>query len=168
MLVRIHMEGGIHILMYISSRQYIVRFIVVLGLVRFHDLLQLVFNVFRYRNMCRFNSGVSLLIECVCIQQLTLMIFLLQFFYKHPLLAPYKYYWRVESVKYILLSASFDTNYGSESSGPKLNTFVILTTTRFSCLRRQEKSMVYRYKLPTGSIARFINPLLFRVHNVAT
>ncbi|KAF8915552.1 glycolipid 2-alpha-mannosyltransferase-domain-containing protein [Mucidula mucida] len=40
-----------------------------------------------YRNMCRFNSG---------------------FFFKHPLLQPYRYYWRVEPNVKILCDVRFD------------------------------------------------------------
>ena len=42
--------------------------------------------------MCRYNSGVSALVADV--ERLTLTRG--QFFYRHPLLHKYKYYWRVK------------------------------------------------------------------------
>ena len=44
-----------------------------------------------YRNMCRYNSGVG----HAWIHHLPTLIFR-QFFYRHPLLDKYRYYWRVE------------------------------------------------------------------------
>lgn len=46
-----------------------------------------------YRNMCRFNSGVSTASNHHDIAKVDQR---LQFFWKHELLAPYRYYWRVE------------------------------------------------------------------------
>lgn len=45
------------------------------GRAKLHDLGIIYADSISYRNMCRFNSG---------------------FFYRHPLLTPYRYYWRVE------------------------------------------------------------------------
>jgi alpha 1,2-mannosyltransferase len=50
-------------------------------------------NFVRYRNMCRFNSGVISNFSA-SIEGLTAC----QFFFKHELLQPYRYYWRIEYV----------------------------------------------------------------------
>lgn len=47
-----------------------------------------------YRNMCRFNSGVSITTLYVSISD----AYISQFFYRHPLVQKYKWYWRVEYV----------------------------------------------------------------------
>jgi alpha 1,2-mannosyltransferase len=47
-----------------------------------------------YRNMCRYNSGVRRVLHlAACI-----WLNALQFFFKHPLLQQYRWYWRVECV----------------------------------------------------------------------
>lgn len=52
-----------------------------------------------YRNMCRFNSGVSR--HCSLLANL-------QFFFRHPLLEQYDYYWRIEpSVKFFCELSAF-------------------------------------------------------------
>ena len=45
--------------------------------------------------MCRFNSGVRSFYRRISASYL---IILLQFFYRHPLVMKYRYYWRVEYV----------------------------------------------------------------------
>ncbi|KAF9016819.1 glycosyl transferase [Hymenopellis radicata] len=57
-----------------------------------------------YRNMCRFNSGVWSR-RCRIILEADEQH---QFFFKHPLLQPYRYYWRVEPNVKILCDVKFD------------------------------------------------------------
>ena len=48
-----------------------------------------------YRNMCRFNSGVrSHSFLLMIIANYLMMCF--QFFFKHPLMQKYRWYWRIE------------------------------------------------------------------------
>lgn len=54
-------------------------------------------SIISYRNMCRFNSGVSFS-PCGFRKDISLADLFPQFFFRHELLAPYKWYWRVESV----------------------------------------------------------------------
>lgn len=54
-----------------------------------------------YRNMCRFNSGVWFR-RCRIILEADEQH---QFFFKHPLLQPYRYYWRVEYVPASILAS---------------------------------------------------------------
>jgi len=53
-------------------------------------------TVISYRNMCRFNSGVSAPHRWFKMDFRWLTF--LQYFFRHELLTPYKWYWRVESV----------------------------------------------------------------------
>jgi hypothetical protein len=47
----------------------------------------------RYRNMCRYNSGVR-----GTLRHSTRALTPSQFFYRHALMQKYRYYWRVECV----------------------------------------------------------------------
>ena len=50
---------------------------------------------FRYRNMCRFNSGVRSIL-LLCVPRPIRTDETTQFFFRHPLMQDFRYYWRVE------------------------------------------------------------------------
>ena len=52
-----------------------------------------------YRNMCRYNSGVRRDFITGFVVRLIAIFFIFffrQFFYKHPLVSKYRWYWRIE------------------------------------------------------------------------
>jgi alpha 1,2-mannosyltransferase len=53
-----------------------------------------------YRNMCRFNSGVKLLPLRF---KLYISLFLQKFFFRHPLMEKYRWYWRIEWVALVIV-----------------------------------------------------------------
>lgn len=57
----------------------------------------------RYRNMCRYNSGVSALNS-----HSVLGLTCFQFFYRHELVLPYRWYWRVEPDVHFHCDMNFD------------------------------------------------------------
>lgn len=62
-----------------------------------------------YRNMCRFNSGVKKKVQRLRVRSVWCFFFSCQFFFKHPLMSKYRWYWRIEYVithKFRLLNFS--------------------------------------------------------------
>lgn len=49
-----------------------------------------------YRNMCRFNSGVCVIISLGRFRESVLIWRKFQFFFRHPLMEKYRWYWRIE------------------------------------------------------------------------
>jgi Glycolipid 2-alpha-mannosyltransferase len=62
-----------------------------------------------YRNMCRFNSGVRQQLDRTFLR----LILFRQFFFKHPLMSKYRWYWRIECV-----NLNWFTKISSLSSPP--------------------------------------------------
>ena len=108
-----------------------------------------------YRNMCRFNSGVRsdwIFTFGLCDIHI-LFYFLRQFFFKHPLMSKYKWYWRIECVNSFLfffhnLYFIFIFTFLDLTS----NFTVIFYMTRLNLWKKIRKFIVWNYFFPLMSL----------------
>lgn len=101
-----------------------------------------------YRNMCRYNSGVRTRLSIPGLEFVWLIATFIfrQFFYKHPLLLKYRWYWRIECVNYILSSKFYP--YFFFSPLDLTSTFtVIFYMTRFYIWKNTRKFIVRHFAM---------------------